>query len=154
MIIGNAPFITNHLKPNSFECFSDSMKLLAQAEKTSIHGIKGQIKGIIGIAYPIRPESQEGFQQLRQARLEVSVLTGDHHQVTEAIASDLGLTHFLAETFQAQKSVEIKTFNTMEKKQVAMLGNSIIMPPPSLKQMSELQLEQEPIWRRRPLRIP
>jgi len=76
VIIGNAPFITKHLGPTSFEGFSDSMKLLAQAGKTPILiGINGQVEGIIGIADTIRPESKEAIQQLMQAGLEVVMLT-------------------------------------------------------------------------------
>ncbi len=126
VIIGNAPFITNLLGPTSFESFSDSMKLLAQAGKTPILiGINGQVEGIIGIADTIRPESKEAIQQLMQAGLEVVMLTGDHHQVAEAIASDLGITHFLAEILPDQKAAEVQKLQQKGKKRVAMVGDGI-----------------------------
>ena len=126
VIIGNAPFITKHLGPTSFESFSNSMKLLAQAGKTPILiGINGQVEGIIGIADTIRPESKEAIQQLMQAGLEVVMLTGDHHQVAEAIASDLGITHFLAEILPDQKAAEVQKLQQKGKKRVAMVGDGI-----------------------------
>jgi high-affinity K+ transport system ATPase subunit B len=81
------------------------------------------------------------------------MLTGDHHQIAEKIATDLGLTHFLAEILPAQKASEIQKLQHDGKKQVATVRNGLITSPPSRNQMSELRLEQEQLWRRRPLRI-
>jgi Cu+-exporting ATPase len=126
VIIGNAPFITNHLGATSFESFSGSMKRLAQKGKTPILiGINGQVEGVIGIADTIRPESKEAIQQLREGGLEVVMLTGDHSQVAQAIASQLGITQFLAEILPDQKAAAIKKLQQEGKKRVAMVGDGI-----------------------------
>lgn len=126
VIIGNVTFMTNNLGIPSLDGVSDSMQSLAQAGKTPILvAINGHVEGIIGIADIIRPESKEAIQQLTKAGLDVVMLTGDHHQVAEAIASDLGITHFLAEILPDQKAAEIKKLQNHGKKRVAMVGDGI-----------------------------
>jgi Cu+-exporting ATPase len=126
VIVGNTTFITKLLGSQSIDGLSDSMKALAQKGKTPILvAIIGQVEGIIGVADTIRPESKEAIEQLTNAGLEVVMLTGDHHQVAEAIASDLGITNFLAEILPDQKSAEIQKLQRQGKKRVAMVGDGI-----------------------------
>jgi Cu+-exporting ATPase len=126
VMVGNTTFITKLLGSQSIDGLSDSMKALAQKGKTPILvAINGQVEGIIGVADTIRPESKEAIQQLTKAGLEVVMLTGDHHQVAEAIASDLGITNFLAEILPDQKSAEIQKLQKQGKKRVAMVGDGI-----------------------------
>jgi len=126
VIVGNTTFITKLLGSQSIDGLSDSMKSLAQKGKTPILvAINGQVEGIIGVADTIRPESKEAIEQLTNAGLEVVMLTGDHHQVAEAIASDLGITNFLAEILPDQKSAEIQKLQKQGKKRVAMVGDGI-----------------------------
>ena len=126
MIIGNALFITKHLEAAKVDNFSDSIAQLARAGKTPIFiAINGQVEGIIGIADTIRPESKEAIQQLKRAGLDVVMLTGDHTQVAEAIAAELGITQFLSEILPDQKAAEIQKLQNQGKKRVAMVGDGI-----------------------------
>jgi len=126
VIIGNSTFMTNNFGISSLDSVSDSMQALAQAGKTPILvAINGHVEGIIGIADTIRPESKEAVQQLTKTGLVVVMLTGDHHQVAEAIASDLGITQFLAEILPDQKAAEIKKLQNQGRKRVAMVGDGI-----------------------------
>jgi len=126
LLIGNVRFITKHLGPVSFEHFSDAITQLAHNGKTPILvGINGHVEGVLGIADTIRPESKKAIQQLRKAGLEVVMLTGDHHQVAQAIAADLGITHFLADILPDQKAAEIQTLQQKGTKRVAMVGDGI-----------------------------
>jgi Cu+-exporting ATPase len=123
---GNTTFITKLLGRQATDALSDSMKALAQKGKTPILvAINGQVEGIIGVADTIRPESKEAIQQLTKAGLEVVMLTGDHHQVAEAIASELGITNFLAEILPNEKAAEIQKLQQQGKKRVAMVGDGI-----------------------------
>ncbi|MDH5585109.1 MAG: heavy metal translocating P-type ATPase [Nitrospirota bacterium] len=124
--IGNIRFITNHLGPTSFEHFSDAITRLAHKGKTPILiGINGHVEGVVGIADTIRPESKKAVQQLQKDGLEVVMLTGDHHQVAQAIAADLGITHFLADILPDQKAAEIQALQQNGRKRVAMVGDGI-----------------------------
>ncbi len=126
VIIGNTTFMTQTLGMASVESVSSFMKPLAQAGKTPILiAINGQVEGIIGIADTIRPESKEAIQHLMQAGLKVVMLTGDHHQVAEAIAADLGITQFLAEILPDQKAAEIQKLQKNGSRHVAMVGDGI-----------------------------
>ena len=126
VIVGNTTFITKLLGSQSVEEFSASMTALAQMGKTPILvAINGQVEGIIAVADTIRPESKEAIQQLTKAGLEVVMLTGDHHDVAEAIASDLGITNFLAEILPDQKAAEIQKLQRDGSRRVAMVGDGI-----------------------------
>ncbi len=126
VIIGNAPYITKHLGATSIQKFSDSVTQLTQAGKTPIFvGINKQLEGIIGIADSIRAEAKKAIQELTQAGIDVVMLTGDHSQVAEAIASELGITQFLAEVLPDQKSIEIQKIQQQGDKRVAMVGDGI-----------------------------
>ena len=125
LLIGNETFIKNNLGISNLNTVSDSMQSLAQTGKTPILvTINGQIEGIIGIADVLRPESQEAIQQLTKAGLDVVMLTGDHHQVAQAIASEVGITKFFSEILPDQKAAEIRKLQQQGKK-VAMVGDGI-----------------------------
>ena len=118
--------MTNKLGITSLDDISASIQTLAPAGKTPIFvAINGQVEGVIGIADMIRPESKEAIQQLTKAGLDIVMLTGDHHQVAQAIASDLGITHFLAEILPEQKAAEIQKLQNQGKTRVAMVGDGI-----------------------------
>jgi len=126
VIIGNVPFVTKHLKATQFENLSHSIEQMAQRGKTPILlSINGQVEGIIGIADTIRSESKAAIQHLTQAGLEVVMLTGDHTQVAEAIAAELGISRFFAETLPDQKAGIIQNLQQQERKRVAMVGDGI-----------------------------
>ena len=126
VVVGNATFITNLFGSQGLDQFSASMTSLAQMGKTPILvAINGHVEGIIAVADTIRPESKDAIQQLTNAGLEVVMLTGDHHDVAEAIASDLGITNFLAEILPDQKAAEIQKLQKNGSKRVAMVGDGI-----------------------------
>ncbi len=126
VIVGNTTFITKLLGSASLDEFAASMTSLAQTGKTPILvAINRQVEGIIAVADTIRAESKEAIQQLTKAGLEVVMLTGDHHDVAKAIASDLGITNFLAEILPDQKAAEIQKLQKDGSRRVAMVGDGI-----------------------------
>ena len=126
VMVGNTTFITKFLGSQSLDGFSDSMTSLAQLGKTPIIvAINKKVEGIIGVSDTIRPEAKEAIQQLTNDGLEVIMLTGDHHHVAKAIATELGITNFLAEVLPDQKAAEIQKLQQQERKRVAMVGDGI-----------------------------
>ncbi len=55
--------------------------------------------GVVAVADRVKPEAAETVQRLRRLGLEVEMVTGDHLVTAEAIASETGIGHVLAEVF-------------------------------------------------------
>ncbi len=124
--IGNTSYMTKVLGNSSMDRVAHSVQTLAQAGKTPVLvGVDKQIEGVIGVADTIRPEAKEAVRELTDAGLEVVMLTGDHHQVAQAIASEVGITQFHAGILPEEKAAEIQKLQQHGKNHVAMVGDGI-----------------------------
>ncbi len=124
--IGNTSYMTKVLGNSSLDRIIHSVQTLAQAGKTPVLvGIDKQVEGVIGIADTIRPEAKEAVQELTDMGLDVVMLTGDHHQVAQAIASEVGIAQFRAGILPEGKAAEVQTLQQQGKKYVAMVGDGI-----------------------------
>ena len=124
--IGNTSYMTKVLGKSSMARVAHSVQTLAQAGKTPVLvGVDKQIEGVIGVADTIRPEAKEAVRELTDAGLEVVMLTGDHHQVAQAIASEVGIAQFHAGILPEEKAAEIQKLQQHGKKHVAMVGDGI-----------------------------
>jgi len=82
------------------------------------------VLAIIAIADALKPSSIQAVNQLKEAGIEVYMLTGDHQQTASSIAQAVGITHFQAEVLPADKSDFVKSLQ--EKGEVvAMVGDGI-----------------------------
>jgi Cu+-exporting ATPase len=86
--------------------------------------IDGSPAGAIEIADTIKPEAAEAVRRLRDAGLEVWMITGDKREVAEAIAREAGIDHVLAEVLPDGKVAEVKKLQAAGKR-VAMVGDGI-----------------------------
>jgi Cu+-exporting ATPase len=86
--------------------------------------IDGAPAGAIEIADTIKPEAAAAVRRLREAGLEVWMITGDRRAVAEAIAREAGIEHVLAEVLPDQKAAEVKKLQAAGKR-VAMVGDGI-----------------------------
>jgi len=84
----------------------------------------GQLKGLIGIADPVKPSTAKALQDLRAAGLRLVMLTGDSRTTAEAVARSLGIEKFEAEVLPEGKSDVIKRLQK-EGHIVAMAGDGI-----------------------------
>lgn len=87
-------------------------------------GMDDLLLAIIAIADTIKPTSVEAIRQLKEMRIEVYMLTGDAYRTAAAIARELGITDFRAETLPADKENFIRELQ-QQHKQVAMVGDGI-----------------------------
>lgn len=78
----------------------------------------------VGIADKIKPTSIEAVQQLKEAGIEVYMLTGDNETTAKAIAAGAGITHYQAEMLPHQKAGFIRQLQA-EGKTVGMVGDGI-----------------------------
>lgn len=83
-----------------------------------------RILGVLVIADVVRNESRHAVERLQQQGIEVVMLTGDAKAVAQAVASELGINHVLAEVLPEHKAEEIQKLQRAGKK-VAMVGDGV-----------------------------
>jgi Cu+-exporting ATPase len=86
--------------------------------------IDGAPAGAIEIADTIKPEAAQAVRRLRDAGLEVWMITGDRREIAEAMARAAGIDRVLAEVLPDQKAAEVKKLQAAGKR-VAMVGDGI-----------------------------
>ena len=92
---------------------------------TCIHiAIEDKEIAVIAIADKLRPDAKNLVNNLRQAGIELTLLSGDRQAVAEAIASELGGMNVIAEVLPEEKDDVIKKLQA-KGQQVAMIGDGI-----------------------------
>jgi magnesium-transporting ATPase (P-type) len=86
--------------------------------------VSGEPSGIVAVADTLKPESRDAVEQLQALGLEVWMLTGDNAATAQAIATEAGIEHVLAEVLPEQKSAKVRELQT-QGKTVAMVGDGI-----------------------------
>lgn len=83
-----------------------------------------QALAVLAIADQIKETSHQAIQQLQNQGIEVYMLTGDNPQTAQAVARQVGITHFKAETLPQDKYTFVKSLQN-QGKVVAMIGDGI-----------------------------
>ncbi len=88
--------------------------------------LDGMAAGCIAIADPVKAESREAVTELREARLDVWLLTGDSRVTAEAVARQVGIPadRVIAEVLPADKDEAITRLQAAGHR-VAMVGDGI-----------------------------
>ena len=107
----------NGLKQNAEELRRNGQTVIFVA-------VDGQLKGLIGIADPVKPSTAQALQDLKAAGLRLVMLTGDNRTTAEAVAGSLDIENFEAEVLPERKSDVIKRLQK-EGRIVAMAGDGI-----------------------------
>ncbi len=72
----------------------------------------------------IRPEAKHIIQQLKQRNLSLYIISGDHEKPTQALAQELGIDHYFAETLPAHKADLIEQLQK-QGKSVCFIGDGV-----------------------------
>lgn len=83
-----------------------------------------KVTAAFALADVVRPESQQAIQQLNELGIDVAMLTGDSHQVAQAVAEALGISRVFAEVLPEHKDEKIRELQA-EGKKVAMVGDGV-----------------------------
>jgi Cu+-exporting ATPase len=83
-----------------------------------------EILGLIGVADPIKESTPAALQELREAGLDIVMVTGDNPATAKAVAGQLGLSRFKAGVLPEQK-LELVRQAQAAGKRVAMAGDGI-----------------------------
>jgi Cu+-exporting ATPase len=123
VLLGNAKWMQERGIP--MEALLASAEPFARVGKTPMFAtIEGVPAGVVAVADPIKPHSREAIATLKDLGIEVVMLTGDNQYTAEAIATQVGVDHVLAEVLPAEKSAEIRRLQAAGKV-VAMVGDGI-----------------------------
>jgi len=83
-----------------------------------------RVLGAMALEDQIRPESRRAVDALHREGVRVAMITGDAHQVAEAVARDLGIDEFFAEVLPEDKDAKVSELQGRGHR-VAMVGDGI-----------------------------
>ena len=83
-----------------------------------------RILGLLGVADPIKPSTDQALRELHREGLRIVMLTGDHRTTAEAVARRLGIDQVIADVLPEQKADTIARLRK-EGRIVAMAGDGI-----------------------------
>ena len=84
----------------------------------------GRPLALIALADTIKPTSDQAVAALREMGLRVYLLTGDNERTAQAVASELGIEHVLAEVLPEGKAGQVTDLQGAGER-VAMIGDGI-----------------------------
>ena len=89
-----------------------------------IVAVDGRPAGVIGIADAARPTSRTAVASLKEAGIEVVMLTGDNEATAHRIAGELGIDSVIAEVLPGDKAAKVAELQQGGRK-VAMVGDGV-----------------------------
>ncbi|MHC4837318.1 MAG: heavy metal translocating P-type ATPase [Planctomycetota bacterium] len=98
---------------------------LGAAGKTPLYvAIDRRIEAILAVSDPIKKETPEAIAHLHRLGLRVAMITGDNRRTAEAVATDLGIDHVVAEVLPGGKVDALKGLRR-DTGPVAYIGDGI-----------------------------
>ncbi|HEX7120980.1 MAG TPA: heavy metal translocating P-type ATPase, partial [Gemmatimonadaceae bacterium] len=103
---------------------SRAESLAAEARTTMFVRVDGRLAGLVAVADPVRATSVAAIRRLRDAGLEVVLLTGDVEATAKAVARQVGIDRVVAGVLPEGKVNEIRRLQG-EGRVVAMVGDGV-----------------------------
>jgi Cu+-exporting ATPase len=86
--------------------------------------LDGEVVAIFGLKDSLKEGTKQSIELIRALGIEMMILSGDHYAVTEAVAKELGITHFKAALLPHEKAQEVKALREKGHR-VVMVGDGI-----------------------------
>ncbi|OQX16391.1 MAG: hypothetical protein BWK73_04130 [Thiothrix lacustris] len=86
--------------------------------------VDDQLAGAIGLHPTLRPEAKDIVRKLKARGLSLCIISGDHTRPTKALADELGIEQFFAETLPEDKATLIAQLQA-EGRSVCFIGDGI-----------------------------
>ncbi len=83
-----------------------------------------QIEGLIAVADVLKPEAEGTVKRLKEAGLEIWMITGDNERTAQAIGKQVGIENIMAQVLPQNKAAKVQELQKQGKK-VAMVGDGI-----------------------------
>jgi Cu2+-exporting ATPase len=84
----------------------------------------GRVTGAFSVEDEVRPESRQAVDELHRLGVKVAMITGDAHQVAEAVAAELDIDQVLTEVLPEDKHSEVAKLHR-DGQRVAMVGDGV-----------------------------
>ncbi|MDP2945857.1 MAG: heavy metal translocating P-type ATPase [bacterium] len=84
----------------------------------------GDVAGLIAVADVLKPEAEEAVKKLKEAGLEIWMITGDNERTAQAIGKQVGIENIMAQVLPQNKAAKVQELQKQGKK-VAMVGDGI-----------------------------
>jgi Cu+-exporting ATPase len=121
--LGNAALLAEmSIDPGSFASRAEALRVDGQTVMFVV--VEGKVAGIVGVADPIKPTTEEAIRDLHAEGIRIVMLTGDSRTTAQAVAKKLGIDDVVAEVLPDQKVETIKTLQS-EGRTVAMAGDGV-----------------------------
>ena len=101
-----------------------AQKLRADAQTVIFAAVEGRVRGVLGVADPVKSNTAPALEELREQGIRVVMLTGDSQATAKAVAAKLGITEFEAGVLPGQKAEVVKKLQA-QGRHVAMAGDGI-----------------------------
>ncbi|MDP2990026.1 MAG: cation-translocating P-type ATPase, partial [Kiritimatiellota bacterium] len=125
ILVGKQAFLREAGVPISSRVDREIAKQSAQGRTAVLVAHNNEAIGLLAIADEIRPEIAETIRLLKTMGIErITMLTGDHPQVAEAVAKAIGVDDFQAELLPEQKQAFVRKLQA-EGHVVGMIGDGI-----------------------------
>lgn len=128
-------------------------ELEEQGKTAMLIAIDREPAGIVAVADTIKSSSSQAVARLKEQGIHVVMMTGDNKRTAEAIASEAGIDHVIAEVLPEEKAAHIVALQKQGKKW-RWLETALMMPLPLQQQISGWLSEQVQMlpWKRQILR--
>lgn len=122
--VGNAKLMEEfHCSP-TVSILENVSRWSEDANTVVYFGNDHNLLAVLAIADRVKDSSTEAIRQLHQMGVEVYMLTGDNAQTAAAVARQVGIKHFKAETMPSDKAAFIEQLQ-QQGKVVGMVGDGI-----------------------------
>ena len=102
----------------------DLQKLENEGKTAMIVAKDKSVIGVIAVADILKPESKKAVEKLKNAGLEIWMITGDNERTGRAIAKQAGIENVMAQVLPQNKVAKVKELQA-QGKLVAMVGDGI-----------------------------
>jgi Cu2+-exporting ATPase len=109
----------------SVDGLAEEASRLAREGRTAMYvGLDGRAAGLVAAADQVRPSAKRAIASLKEAGLEVAMISGDNQRTAEAVARELGIDRIFAEVLPEEKANYVTKLQG-EGKRVAMVGDGV-----------------------------
>jgi len=123
VLVGNVALLDSFkIAHDAFDAQAD--RLRAEGQTVMLVAVGGRLAGLLGVADPIKATTAEALAALKEAGLDITMLTGDSRITAEAVGRQLGIDKIQAEVLPQQKTAAVKVLQEGGHR-VAMAGDGV-----------------------------